>query len=713
VKDLAEMPVPGIPATVQGLRIRATREGWTSRPRRGKGGGVEYCVQSLLKRLPEDARAALLAALVNDIGSPSEACGVQADGLARTGLQKAGIEVMTAGKVPAPLIQPTADWQRRCAEARMAILIEVERLAALAGVNRAVEQIVAMARDGELRPDLQELVPLANARGGKSGKRTLSRRSIFRWRADAARGVDALAPYQPEHAAPPAWAATLLKLYNAPQKRSLAAVVDDLPDYLPEGVPVPSYDAARRFLLRVSVVDRERGRNGPNALLKYKAFKRRSTEGLPPLAIVTADGHTFKADVAHPRHGKPFRPEVCTLQDVATRYVFGWSIGLAESSIVVMDAIRHGVESLGMFGVFYTDNGSGFVSEAMTAEVTGFLSRLHASPTNSMPGRAQARGKIERLQKSLWGRAAQKLPTYSARAMDNEARRKVVKLVQRDLKERGGSRLLMEWDEFRAFCAAEIAAYNNRPHRGLPRRRDEVTGTLRHLSPAEALAEARAEGWEPVTLPAEALADLWRPYEIRITSRGEVKLPWGRYFSEALVPFGGEQVRVGYDIHDGTKVWVRTMQTGQLICIAERDANVIPEQPASKVEHALRHRAKGRAKLLNDHLQEVRAELHGGRLIEHSAEQPFNARVDAVQREIEAEWSEVEEVPTAPAKASAARTIDTRETRIRRALDIEERIAAELPVSAEDRRWFSHYSTHPEFSTAKAMIEDFGEAALA
>lgn len=719
---LAALQLDGLPTTTFRIRERAEREGWPWRPRKGSGGGREYCVMSLLKILPPHTSQALLRALITNgagaepggttAGKAPAPCGVRVDGLTPPGLQKTGSDVVTVGKAPAPfsdplsglLAAPLADWQRRCADARAAILLEVERVGCIIGITRAIEQVVELASRGELRPDLQAQVPAANARGGKDGGRTLSVRTLKRWRSlHMAQGLHGLAPAAPPPAAIPAWSEILLRLYNSPAQKSLAAVLDDLPAELPADIPCPSYAAARRFLAKVSIVERERHRSGPNAILKYKAFKRRSTAGLDPLDIVTADGHTFKADVAHPVHGRPFRPEVCAVQDVTTRYVFGWSAGLAESAVVVMDAIRSGVEHLGMFGLFYTDNGSGFVGDAMTAEVTGFLARLNATPINSLPGRAQARGKIERLQGTLWKRAARNLPTYNGRDMDNEARRKVIKFVKRDLQMRGTSRLLLSWTEFLDYCRAAVDAYNNRPHRSLPRIRDDATGKPRHMSPAECLADFRARGWQPHMLPAEVAADLWRPYEVRTTARGEVKLPWGRYFSKALEPFSGEQVRVGYDIHDGTRVWVRTLAHGQLICVAERDGNVIPEQPRSHVEYARKRRAEGRVKLLQQHAEDALAELRPG-LIEYRAEPAFNPALEAMQAQIEAELLNPQPATPTP--------LDTRRTRFLRALDIEQREAAGLAVSEEDRRWHRSYSATPEYRVARGMYEDFGEDAL-
>lgn len=55
--DLAALHLPDLPATESGIIRRARRDGWTSRPRSGRGGGIEYHISAL----PEPARIALAA----------------------------------------------------------------------------------------------------------------------------------------------------------------------------------------------------------------------------------------------------------------------------------------------------------------------------------------------------------------------------------------------------------------------------------------------------------------------------------------------------------------------------------------------------------------------------------------------------------------------------------------------------------------------------
>ena len=77
-------------------------------------------------------------------------------------------------------------------------------------------------------------------------------------------------------------------------------------------------------------------------------------------------------------------------------------------------------------------------------------------------------------------------------------------------------------------------------------------------------------------LPSAAEADdLFRPYELRVTRRGEVSL-WGRAASRATSStFDGQDVLVGYDIHDASRAWVRDLDE-RLVAIAGLDANVAP-----------------------------------------------------------------------------------------------------------------------------------------
>jgi len=186
---------------------------------------------------------------------------------------------------------------------------------------------------------------------------------------------------------------------------------------------MPSASQARRFLDKMSKVEREKGRMSTKEIKAIKPFRRRDTSTLMPLDVCQCDGHSFKARIAHPVHGKPFHPEVCAVIDAATRCVIGWSSGLAESAETVACALRHAIqvspgnERGGIPAIFYTDPGSGNKAKVNADPSFGRYARLGITFKTGIPGNSQARGMVERLQRSLWIKAAKQLPTFTGKDM--------------------------------------------------------------------------------------------------------------------------------------------------------------------------------------------------------------------------------------------------------------------------------------------------------
>jgi putative transposase len=246
------------------------------------------------------------------------------------------------------------------------------------------------------------------------------------------------------------------------------------------------------------------------------------------------------------------------------------------------------------------------------------MGRLGISITHSLPYNSQARGIIERSHQTLWVTGAKELPTYMGAPMDREAKQAAFKITRKDINAVGTSRLLMPWHEFVRWCKATVENYNNRPHRGLPKVTDPITGKMRHQTPNEAWAAAMAQGWEPMMLAENEAADLFRPYKIGKTHRAEVRLFGNIYFHRALEHYHGEQVRIGYDIRDAERVWVRDME-GRMICVAEFEANKTAYFPVSQQQAADEKRAAGRIKRAQAKIDEAEEELNPSRVIEQQA----------------------------------------------------------------------------------------------
>jgi len=619
-QEIADLHLPATPTTKQGVINRAKKSNWKTstskdgsllaRARSESGGGWEYHISLL----PKEARKAYARCQLS----------VQPD------LFKSDPAL---SNLPArvPKTDDLNGFQREVMNARATLVATVNQHALVTGRNAALDIVVDEARKGTLPAELQELVSLANAKSGRrvktaKGKHKISRRTLYQWVLDHEKGgILALAPIpanKPDYDIPD-WAPAFMQLWSDPRKPSLTAVLEDLPGNLPNGSTMPSYDQARRFLAnKVSIIEKNRGRMGPQALKSLQAFTRRDISELWPGAVYTADGHTFRAKVEHPFHGQPFQPEITFTLDVFTKYIVGWSVGLAENSIGVLEALSHAIverndgRPSALPLIFYTDNGKGFKNEMFSSTAIGFFDRWGITQKTSLPYNSQARGVIERFNRNVrqW---AKKLPSYSGAELDKEAKRHIDRARLQAARKAQRTPFDTTWEDFKTFIQEQIDAYNHAPQSSLKRYRDPETKRFRHQSPAEAWSAWEAEGGKTRTIAVADAADLMRPYERRKVARCEVKVLGNVYFSHALEPYHGQDVLVGYDIHDGNRVWVRDFEM-RLLAVAEVDANAKPyfdgdtlRAARSFQDQTFETRTKGRLRRIDEKQQEIIAEAKG------------------------------------------------------------------------------------------------------
>ncbi len=468
----------------------------------------------------------------------------------------------------------------------------------MGGQAAAITPLLGQAAAGALPPALATALALAHERPRQAGTRSgrpqdpVSRGTLYRWLAARRQGADALAPQPgPRKLAQPAWVPALLALYQDPAKPTIAACLRQLAQHAPPGLVLPCQRTAELWLTqRLPAVITQWGRLGTRARRAIKPFVRRTTDGLWPMDIVAVDGHTFKAWVAHPLSGERFRPEITTYLDLATRRIVGCAAWVAESQYAIWLALRAMVINphQGVPALHYSDNGA-YTGDQHRA----LLDRLGVAQCHSLPGNPQANGAIERINRSVWLPAAKQLPLYAGHDMDKDAFK--ARKAQADRDGTG----LVPWSDFTAFLQGQIRAYNAREHASLTRGRDR-------LSPDQAWAVAVSDGWQPTLLEQDDLHDLL-PTLTRTCRRGEVRLPWGRYFSTDLTPHHGQEVRVGYDPADGATVWVSDL-AGRLLTTATRDANARPYVSATAIEDARAKREAARVKRLEARIARVQAE---------------------------------------------------------------------------------------------------------
>jgi putative transposase len=367
--------LPGVPGTDRGVKWLAQKNLWVMRSKE-RGKGVEYALSSL----PGETRAALQQQAI------------------------AHVLPVIAQEIAAPIVLQAqeltlTDKQRLERDARQGVKAAILRTMAESrcGQEAAMHTLLSNARTGRLDPITTQMLRAARDPRGRAGDGFPAIRSLKRWLS-----AGDLAPkVRQKDMSVPVWAKDFLAKYQQPQNPS---VEDAYRQFCGETAQSnrPSIHQVRRFLAKLGTLTRERGRMGPRELKNLRPFVRRDFSELEPNDIWSGDGHTFDAEVQHPFHGRPFRPEITTFIDVSTRRVVGWSVDLAESGVAVADALRYAIERHGIPSILYTDNGSGYKNAFLQDEAAGLTGRLGITLTHSRPYNSQSRGVIERLHKTLW-----------------------------------------------------------------------------------------------------------------------------------------------------------------------------------------------------------------------------------------------------------------------------------------------------------------------
>ncbi|GAB2182639.1 Mu transposase C-terminal domain-containing protein [Denitratisoma sp. agr-D3] len=604
-----------------------------------------------------------------------------------------------AAGFPIPCIDLT-DQQRQERDARNGVLAAIKRIQEEAGASQAaaITTLLTSAKAGQTPATLGAMLRLARDPRGRAGDGFPSERTLKRWLA-----APDLTPkiVQADHDIP-AWANGFLAHFQTPQKPSVEAAYREWvrQDFIPGDTIPASVHQVRRWLAKLGTVTRERGRMGDRELKNIKPFIRRDFSHLEPNDIWTADGHTFDAEVQHPLHGRPFRPEITTFIDIATRQAVGWSVDLAESGMAVVDALRSGVERYGIPAILYVDNGSGYANALMKDEATGLMGRLGCEMRHSLPYNSQARGVIERSHQTIWVQAAKQLPSYVGAEMDREARLQQFKLTRQALK-KGGAMPLIPWEVFVQFVEAKVAEYNAQPHR-----------SLKGVSPDLCRRSFEARGWQAHVLGNDHVETLFRPRVIRTIRRGEVELFTNLYFSQALAEFHGHSAQVAYDIHDPSRIWIYTPE-GRFICQAEANGNRRHYMPVPVVQQARERRAKGRLARVDAKREEILEELHGapalavpsadhlvigGRVIDPAAISAIQAKpMDEITEPMDETAKAMGGIAKPLAQPAVSRSQRRPEENYIEWQDIDQRILAGEPVTEDEANWHGSYQQTTQY----------------
>lgn len=622
--EIINLKVAGIPSTPRGLIHKADREGWVSRKASGRGGGLEYQLSYLPKEIQDKYQAIHV----------------------KKALEGSGKRLPAVKKAQQMLLEMPVDDQLRGldqkqidqADARMVLVQEVLKVYQVTKkIKEAAHIIVAQVKSRKLDEYVLKMVPIANAKSG--GVTSLSHITLYRWvlayrkASTVTERMLALAPEKPNketNVLSCPWLPDFLDAYRHANKPTLVAAYRDfsekwLNEYSESPMKLgqlPSLDQVSRAMKKLPKIERSRGRITGSAFRAMLPYVDRDWSVLKPNDVWVGDGHGFKALVASPITGKPYKPEFTAIIDGHTKKIMGWSVSASENMIAVSDAFRIGVQHNGLPLIYYSDNGGGQKNKSFDADVTGLFSRLDVDHTTGIPGNPQGRGAIERLWQTIAIPLAKKYDTYMGQDADEETarvmKRTLVSAVnaQSQLKPLNSKqeKALKKLPSFRQFIedlTDAVNQYNSmHEHSELPK-----NGHGRHYTPNEYWHKRwKEEMAEPDFLTSPELDFMFRPEVERVVSRGIVEFLSTHYFSVDLSVYHGEKVRVSYDVHDPRDVIVKKMD-GTFICKAVAHGNRVDAFPKSYIEHVQERRTKGQLKRLNQKIDAVNEELNPA--IEH------------------------------------------------------------------------------------------------
>lgn len=623
LKGILALELPHLTRRLPTLRKMAKDMGWPYRKRQGRGGGVEYEID----RLPETIRTAVRtqqaqSLLAQAVPAPLPDAAKQPKPALRRKMRQLGLP--TDGYTG--YAQGLTDKQRNCAHARMAIVAEVLKLHHATGITikEAAAQMVSQIEQGTLSEALMRCVPVANARA--NAQRGIGMRSLMGWVAEYRKAdspdarLAALAPLPTKQEVPVlqiGWLPDFMAFHSRPSAPRLAHSYGQFARWWLQNRPadgLPSIDQVRRVWRKMPAIMQERGRKTGAAYKNLLPFVRRDWDALRPNDVWIGDGHSFKARVRHPIHGRPFKPEVTVIIDGCSRMVVGFSFSLAESCVAVADALRIGIKHNGLPLIYYSDNGSGQTGKTIDHEITGLSARLGIRHETGLPGNPQGRGIIERWWKDNLIQLARNYETFTGGGMDGSTKNLIHRKMEsafnaedkgRELtaEQRRYKAKLPGWETFMADVVQCIDDYNTRPHGELPKKADGS-----HYTPQEYRDLRMAQENLTTELPTpQELETMFRPQEIRKVARGEIELFTNRYFSVDLAGYHGDTVRVAYDYDDASAVYVYDTD-GRFICKAKLDGNKRAAMPLTVRDRLAAQRREGKIKRAQNTIRLAEAE---------------------------------------------------------------------------------------------------------
>jgi len=378
------------------------------------------------------------------------------------------------------------------------------------------------------------------------------------------------------------WELRCLALYHASNSPSFAQVTDQL---VKEGYKCKDFQV-RRFITELphELGSQSSYRIGAKLYReKHKDHLFRSTDNIAPGFIYNGDGHTIDVYCAHPKTGKPYRPELTAFQDVGSRMIVGWELSDAESAISTMTALTRSMrEHEHVPAMLYLDNGSGYKNSLMNDKTAGLYAQFEIEAIFAIPGNARAKW-IERFFKHMEERVGKRFDSFCGRGHDERRKQLVLKEVKQ------GKRKLPSVEEWISEFTSFLNDYHNSAH---PEIKDKT----------------RQQVWDEIERVDPGIDDYSVLPRAKVNVlRGRVVLHKRTYSADYLHQFNGQELVAGYDLHDDSQINLY-QENGEFIMFAALKSKT-HALPTSRVIEAEQNRLNGQIKRLAIKESEARARL--------------------------------------------------------------------------------------------------------
>ena len=523
--EIADMALPGLPASKRALQVMADRERWTRaewrnshwRPRAGRGGGVEYHHAVL----PPAAQVKIV--MQHARIDPAE--------------ERAASKAQLTREELWAWFEQQPDKKKAAARAKLDALRAVEALV-IGGVVRTVA--------------MQEI----------AARSDVALSGLYRW-AKAVHGIEAhdWLPYlAPRHAGRTATAECpdeaweIIKAdYLRPEQPNFAACYRRLGMIAAErGWTLPSEETLLRRMDALPEALRTLMRKGVDALKRLHPAQQRDRGVFHALEAVNADGHKWDVFVRWP-DGTVGRPVMVAFQDLFSGLVLSWRVDQTENKECVRLAFGDMVERLGIPDHFWLDNGRNFASKWLTGgtpnryrfkvrddEPSGVMTTLGVQIHWTTPYSGQSKP-IERCFRDMAQDLA-KHPRFAGAWTGNTPMAKPENYAS----------TAVPLDVFLRTIGEGIAEHNARIGR-----KTAVCGGRLSFEQAFAASYAAA----PIRKATPEQRRLWLMAAESVAVRqqdGTVHLLGNRYWSDFLLGFRGQRVTVRFDpqsLHDDLHVY--------------------------------------------------------------------------------------------------------------------------------------------------------------